>query len=290
MRYPLVAPLIGLVVMATGCGGSPAPSGTAGSGASSTPSGAASASQSASGGAKGATTGGSVKVRVVNLLGATIDVYAQDPRRGGPVITGLASGQASDYVAPPTLDQGSDLEPFKAGSTDRSDFGGISQGFTAKTQVTDVFFPTTDSSGTATFASHVIGDLAPLQDSSQSPVTPPAGQGIIIANGNPLTATSSQLSGFLEIDGSCQTAITDTGNSSKSPTYLTNGDNAYAVAPGSHQLAVVAFSGNPPTSCTGQTAAGTASASVDAGKRVEAIAFGSSPQDIHLLVLLVPGS
>lgn len=289
----LAAATVGLVSCGGGGGGSDASPGAGGGGAVTTTS---APTFGSSNGSKGATGSAHGKVRVVNVFlrddkaFGPLDLYdvpnpAADAK---PLIKGLGYGEVSDYVGPRSISDRANLYVFPAGSTTRDDekFGGqgiSNAGWNDGEQSTVVI-------GAA--PALTAGDPTNLQyseipESDDAAGRAIAGKGAILANHSGAGIDAKAASVTLVVDGQCPMRI-DPENSpggGQGLDQLANGNAVtYAVAPGSHDVALLAAAYDSSVSaCTAADAFAQATVDVDAGGRVEVFVYGTSPTDLKVV-------
>ncbi len=310
MRVVSAALVGGLLIS---CGGGGGKSATGGSG------GGLDGGGGVDGGGADATVGAvaGVSVRFINTFlpsgatGPTLDLYETYTRPDGsmgalatPLISGLAYGTVSDYVAPHLAAPGStsiflNAVPAGASATDPSStyvwLGTDDGSHQQATILLENLGPSgaggpLDGLGFSTFVekgddgSGNAGPLAP---------TPPSGMGEFLASTAPIDVTPTPLVGdyYFFVDDSCTLPLN--GNPSQtglpflfalSTATPTSFFALFPVTPVAHQISVVLWTDRVLPTCAELTARqGTTSVNVAPGQQIIAFVYGSSATDLHLV-------
>jgi hypothetical protein len=310
MRGLSVALVGGLLIS---CGGGSGKTATGGSG------GGLDGGGGVDGGGADATVGAvaGVSIRFINTFlpsgatGPTLDLYETYTRTDGsigalatPIVSGLAYGAVSDYVAPHVTMPGSTslfLSAVPAGTpaTDPSStyvwLGADDGSHEQATVLLENLGPSggggpLDGLGSSTFVekgddgSGTAGPLAP---------TPPPGMGEFLASTAPIDVTPTPLVGdyYFFVDDSCTLPLNGDPSQTGLPLLFALSTATpmsffalFPAASGTHQISVVFWTDRTLPTCAELTARqGTASVDVAAGQQIIAFVYGASATDLHLI-------
>jgi hypothetical protein len=302
---------LALAIAMTACsGGTPSLSQSAGHPASQAPGAAP------TGGATTAAVGkvSPMSIRFANFYlkngkpGPALDIYdTPQGEAATPLLSGVAYGTVSAYAHPhlqSTSVTGQGVTEFyalPAGEnpvTDKADGAGIDgiEDDGSHPQITMLLLPDSGSSlGDGPISGLSSSERVEKGDDngSKGPVAPPppAGKGEILVDTSPISGLQTgSLGMYLSSDGSCTPPINGDPSMPGVP-YIFNASSAaiqsayaiFPVAPGTHQVSVVAWTTDVTPTCAQLTRKqGTMSISVTAGQQVELYVYGTSVTDLHL--------